>query len=208
MKKFVERIYNWIVGMGRTQSKAENQDTSKPISSTNSRHQLTAAKNIISVVEQQISVSLSPGIARGDFLDSTHQSGPAMAAAGESGAQSLPSGEITSSAPLLPVHVPVETSPASEDQIISTLHPDCVESRTSPSATSKKMDEQCSLSASDSGLYSEEEEEEEEDSGEEFLEVFSDEEEDGLVEEGWQIPADEVSLDTVMAATGRETVYR
>lgn len=61
------------------------------------------------------------------------------------------------------------------------------------------------LSATDSGLYSEEEDSIEE----EFLEVFSDqEEEDGGMEEGWLIPAEEVSLDKVVTATGRETVYR
>lgn len=67
--------------------------------------------------------------------------------------------------------------------------------------------ELCLLSATDSGLYSE-------DSGEEYLEVFSDneedeeEEDDGLVDDGWRIPAEEVSLDKVMAYNRTETVYR
>lgn len=69
--------------------------------------------------------------------------------------------------------------------------------------------ELCMLSATDSGLYSEEEEEGGS-SEEEFLEVFSDqdEDEDGLVEDGWLIPAEEVSLDQVVTSNNTETVYR
>lgn len=195
------------------------QDTSKPISSSNSRQ--TKAKDINSVVEQVISVSLNlREVARGAFQDSTFQTRPSMVDA-ESGvnstSQSLPgrldSIAATSSAPLLQVR---ELSRTGEMQAISTRHQECVDSHTSVtsppavtlnSAPMEKGEVPCMLSATDSGLYSEEEGSTVE---EEFLEVFSDEEddEDGLVEDGWLIPADEVSLDKVIAATGRETVYR
>ena len=62
------------------------------------------------------------------------------------------------------------------------------------------------LSATDSGLYSEEEGASED----EYLDVFSEdeEEEDDVVDDGWLIPADEVSLDKVVATSHSETVYR
>lgn len=69
------------------------------------------------------------------------------------------------------------------------------------------------LSATDSGLYSEEEGSASE---EEYLDVFSDEdgereedEEDGvIVGDGWVIPAQEVSLDKMVVSNSCETIYR
>lgn len=213
-RKFLESICKRVRRTQRNasrRSRSEKEDTSKPVSS-NSRHQ-TKAKDINSVVEQCISVSLNPEVARGDFRDSS----PSMAAAesvSRLSSRSLPSridsSDITSSAPLLHVHLAGESSLAAEVQAISTANQECLESDTSPpahvaTAGDQKSEGQCMLSATDSGLYSEEEDSIEE----EFLEVFSDqEEEDGGMEEGWLIPAEEVSLDKVVTATGRETVYR
>lgn len=206
--KFLERICKKMRRTQRNVSRElEKEETSKPVS-TNSRHQTTKAKNINSVVGQCISVSLTPKVARGDFRDSSTMA--AAESVTRSSSRSLPSrmdsSATTSSAPLLRVHSPGESSPV---QAIST---ECLDSHALPpaqlqvaTAENQKGEGQCMLSATDSGLYSEEEDSIEE----EFLEVFSDEEEeDGVVEEGWLIPAEEVSLDKVVAATGRETVYR
>ncbi len=159
----------------------------------------------------QLSASLQEP--RGALQDSTFQTGPAMAAAEfESGISTSLSMEnrVTSSAPLLRVHLAGESSQTSEVDTISTRHQECIGCDTSPSAQIMLQQQQkegiCTLSATDSGLYSEEEDCIEED----FLEVFSDEEddEDCLMEDGWQIPAKEVSLDQVVAVNSRETVYR
>ena len=62
------------------------------------------------------------------------------------------------------------------------------------------------LSASDSGLYSEAEESPGE---EEYLNVFTDEEEEeAVLGDSWVIPAQEVSLDKMMASNTHETIYR
>jgi hypothetical protein len=206
--KFLKRIWGRIWTQRKAKRSLEKQITSKQVAS-NSRQQLTAGRNINSVEEQQVSVSLSPRLARGDFLDSTY---PSMAdSAAESGLTSRRDGhDLTSSAP--GEHFPAEKCLASEDRAISTQSQECLGSHTSSVdvATLGKMEGQCCLlSATDSGLCSEEDGEV---SSEEFLEVFSDDDEDEEDEDEdclmWQIPAEEVSLDTVMAATGRETVYR
>lgn len=210
--KFLQRICNRV---RRTQRKAsrstpEKEETSKPVS----RHQ-SKAKNINSVVEQYISVSLTPQIARGNFLDSSSPSSAAAADSSTPSSRSLPprmdSNARIASAPLLPVHLPEESSPAMEAGTVSTADQGCLDSHTPPpeqiaTAEVLKAEVQCTLSATDSGLCSEEEDSVED----EFLEVFSDEEEedDGVMEDGWLIPADEVSLDKVVTASGRETVYR
>lgn len=192
------------------QSSKAGQDT--PATSVATTQHCTASSSLQLVV-------LARGAFHGDSR-SPLQSGrvQAMATAEEGGSDSLldatsTSGDaVTSSAPLLKVDLPVDNSQASVIGSISTPHEECVPSDTSPSVLLKPVDskEVCTLSATDSGLYSEEEDSIEE----EFLEVFSDgeeeedEDDDGLVEDGWLIPADEFSLDKVVSASSTETVYR
>ena len=198
--------------MQRKSWRSQKLETSKQNMASSTRGRLMPAKDTVSVVLPEISVSSSPEVARGDFLDSTCPS--AMAAAATSLRLCSPSRvddshDITSS-PRNSVDFPAEISRTSEVGTISTHHQECNESHTSASATTtaEMVEGKVMLSAtdSDSGLYSEEE-----DSSEEYLEVFSDEEDEdslAMVEDDWLISADEVSLDTVMAATGGETVYR
>lgn len=201
MKVFLERIWRRVQRKSKGTS-SEKLETSKQMASS-SRGRLTPAKGTVSVVLQGASVSYSPEVARGDFLDSTCPT--AMAAAATSlrlcSTSRLDDSHDITSAPSLRVDFPMEISRTSEVGTISTSHQECNESHTS-ATTTVMVEEKLMLSAtdSDSGLYSEEE-----DSSEEYLEVFSDEEDE---DDEWLISADEVSLDTVMAATGGETVYR
>ena len=216
---FLERICKRV---RRTRSKA-SEGKSTPLQSSKAAHrQDTPARTITSVATQQPCTAAASSslqlVARGAFHgNSTLQSGRGRAMEGPNSlparldAGSARGGTVTSSAPLLRVDVPVDNSQAPVLGSISTRHEECVPSDTSPSVQLKPVDskEVCTLSATDSGLYSEEEDSIEE----EFLEVFSDEEEedeedDGLVEDGWLIPADEFSLDKVVSATSTETVYR
>ena len=94
---------------------------------------------------------------------------------------------------------------------IDTFGQECSCSHTSTNPALKDL---YMLSATDSGLYSEEEGSASE---EEYLDVFSDEdgegkeedEEDGtIVGDGWVIPAQEVSLDKMVVSNSSETIYR
>lgn len=218
---FLERICKRVRRTRR--SKASEEKSTLLQSSKAACRQDTPARSIDSVATQQHCTASSSLqlVARGAFHgDSPLQSGRGRAMAAESGPSSLPArldggngGAVTSSAPLLRVDLPVDISQASAIGSISTRHEECVPPDTSPSVQLKPVDskDMCMLSATDSGLYSEEEDSIEE----EFLEVFSDEEQeeeeeedDGLVEDGWLIPADEFSLDKVVSANSTETVYR
>lgn len=98
--------------------------------------------------------------------------------------------------------------------IIDTYRHECSGSHTSTNLAVKDL---YMLSATDSGLYSEEECSASE---EEYLDVFSDEdgeekeedeeeEEDGvIIGDGWVIPAQEVSLDKMVVSNNCETIYR
>ena len=163
----------------------------------------------VAIGEQAAAASWSLELARGAFQDSTVtvQTRPCSMAAVEAmptattASSSLParmdSHAVTaSSAPLLQVQPPPEES---EREPLSP--PD-----SKLGGIGKEM--VCMLSATDSGLYSEEEGSSED----EYLDVFSegeeDEEEEGLVDDGWLIPADEVALDKVVTSSSSETVYR
>ena len=150
--------------------------------------------------------------------DTRRQEPPSMAvAAGRTTtSHSLPArtlNPVTSSAPLLSIQSPEEegSCTSSSGFMISSyalLDSSTVSGHTNlmPQGEGKGT---CMLSATDSGLYSEEENSA---SDEEFLEVFSDDdvddEEENLVDDGWLIPAEEVALDTVVAANRCETIYR
>ena len=218
--KLLERICKRV---RRTRSKTSKTSASEEeIASKLRKPSVEAGMAVdISVVEQRLlSASLRPGMPAGTFRDSsTFLSPPSSSccmAAGSPSSRSLParmdgSGAVTSSsAPLL--HPTRESCVTADLEADSTRHEECIvpspSSVSSPALQTLKGEGPCMLSATDSGLYSEEE-----DSIEEFLEVFSEDEddydeEDGSVEDGWLIPADEMSLDKVVTANGRETVYR
>lgn len=217
--KLLERICKRV---RRTRSKTSKTSASEEeiASKLNNPTVETGMAVDVSVVEQRLlSASLRQGMPAGTFRDSSTFLTPPSSccmAAGSPSSRSLParmdgSGAVTSSsAPLL--HPTRESCVTADPEAESTRHEECVapslSSVSSPALQTLKGEGPCMLSATDSGLYSEEEDSIEE----EFLEVFSEdedeEEEDGSVEDGWLIPADEMSLDKVVTANGRETVYR
>ena len=173
------------------------------------------------------SAAWSAQLASGAFHDSTlKHTGPAAAELERGGpvvqsTHSLPAassmeGPTLALAPAAPVLVTVVDSQRKDAELVITSTQECAIPGTSGSVQDQGLQmraqepskDMCMLSATDSGLYSEEE-----DSDEEYLEVFSEDEEeeeedDYLVDDGWLIPADEVSLDKVLASNKTETVYK
>lgn len=153
-----------------------------------------------------------PELAPGAFQDSTllqkkqPVAGGSVAQKADTRSQLL-AAAMSSSAPLL--GAAVEDSQGKHAEPVSTSSKECDTSLPAVQVERAggvcKVKDQCMLSATDSGLYSEEGEANSE--GDEYLEVFSEDEEE-LVDDGWLIPADEVALDKVVAYNKSETVYK
>ena len=218
--KFLERICKRVRRRTRSSNNKEKkqsdvcrsklQNVGSPVDTSRSPSSVA--------ISEEAAASWSLELARGAFQDSsvTTQTRPSPMEAAEGiptgCSSSLPArmdsyAVVASSVPLLQVQSPVEegeTKYETSESISSRQASLLPNAKTGTDILQAK--EMCMLSATDSGLYSEEDESSSED---EYLEVFSDdEEEEGLVDDGWLIPADEVSLDKVVTASNSETVYR
>lgn len=219
--RFLERIYKRVRRSSRSRardsrrSRLDKQTASKQ--DVSSRRHATENSGVPSVTPPAADCYWSLEVAAGAFQDSTLTRAAAKGPIQTT--HSLPAGmeslALTSS--LLRAEMPVEDSHGKDAGIVSTRAKECIPRDTSlvvvvepevkqeerctrPAGVSKEL---CMLSATDSGLYSEED-----NSEDDYLEVFSDDEEDDLGDDGWLIPADEVTLDKVVAHNKTETVYK
>lgn len=214
--RFLERICKRVRRKTRSRSGDSKKQTALCTKQDmSSRRQATENCGVPSSTPPAAGCVWSLKVAAGAFQDSTLTRAAAAEGPVVQTSHSLPAGmeslALTSSAPLLREGQPVEDSQGKDAGIVSTRAKECAPGDTSVEPKGLEMGsaevgkELCMLSATDSGLYSEEENA----SDEEYLEVFSDDDdEDYLVDDGWLIPADEVSLDKVVAYNKAETVYK
>lgn len=214
--RFLERICRKVQRARKTHTRASKK------SSKSEALGFGVADSQDGVADCQPAASWPRRLASGAFQDSTVSTRSMAAVAGfpasTSLPASLPSHDVASSAPLICVHLSGELEKNELEGSSLGERTDNPNADTSPSSFTKQAsrpaemdkesrpaEEVCVLSATDSGLYSEEEGSSED----EFLDVFSDEDEDEeCLDDGWLIPAEEVSLDKVMASNNCETLYR
>lgn len=220
--RFLERICRKVQRARKTHTRASKIKKSD-CSSKSEALGFGVADSQDGVADYQPAASWPRRLASGAFQDSTVSTrSMATAVAGfpasTSLPASLPSHDVASSAPLICVHLAGELEKNELEGSSLGERTDNPNADTSPSSFTKQAsrpaemdkesrpaEEVCVLSATDSGLYSEEEGSSED----EFLDVFSDDDEDEeCLDDGWLIPAEEVSLDKVMASNNCETLYR
>ena len=204
---FFERLYRRVRGRRSTRSESVRK-TSDKRSSKSLQKGAVSRLNAAVVTEGSVGVHQTTSVDSQDacsiILQDSRACNCSIAVAHNISSNSFPAimhNRITSSTPNLGSHLQRENS---ETQKCSYIN----ESSTN-SQLRLEGKEVCMLSATDSGLYSEEEGST---SDEEFLEVFIDDydeaEEESLVDDGWLIPAEEVALDKVVVSNSCETIYR
>ncbi len=205
--KFLERICKRVRRRTRS-TKKEKKRSDVCTSKINSPMDTSRPSPCSVAVSKEATASWSLELAGGAFQDSklTIQTRPCPMPAAEGIAttgcfSSLPArmDNHASSAPLLQVQSPSEGDPEVSAGLISSR-----QEKAKIGTELAQGKDMCMLSATDSGLYSEEEGSSED----EYLDVFSEDEEEDVVDDGWLIPANEVALDKVVTASNSETVYK